>query len=962
MRLESSYPMAELPQIYNSRIVKSYIHCMSAQYPEANIDTILQHAEISKYELEDPGHWFNQRQVDRFFEKTVEVTGNPAIAREAGRFAVLNETAGPVRQLALGLLKVSSIYLLLAKLYPMLSRGALVRTQKLASNKVRIVVEPFADVLESPHQCENRIGVFEALSTLFTDDYADIEHTACIHKGDLHCCYVVSWNEPLHSKWKRITAITAAISAMATGAAFFAVPILPWLLILAAGVVVSMGVYMQAINFERQALAHTVQNQGNVAEDYIKEIDYRYRGALLVQKIGQATSTILDVNRLSTKVMENIQHYLDFDRGLIMLADKERKLLIYSAGYGFDETMKVLLEKTQFRLDNPAAKGIFIQTFREQRPILVNDIDLMKDTLSPRSRQLIQRIGSKSLICLPIVYEGRSLGILAVDNLITKRPLTKSDMNLLTGVTYQAAASIINADAYRELQNSEQRYRSLYEKAPTAYISLRVEDAVIINCNTAAVRLLGCEKGHLLNSSLLTYVSDDRESQDKARWMHQLLQSGQPVYNEAIELIRRDKQSVWVNVTLEPFCNAQGQVVEGRCILVDTTRQKQLEEQLRKAQRMEAIGTLAGGVAHDLSNILAAIVSYPDLLLMDVQPDSPMYDPLVKIKGAGIRAAAIVQDLLTLSRRGVGVTETVSINDVVKDYLKSPEYEDLIIRHPDIRIETNLHPELVAIKGSTIHLTKTLMNVVLNAAEALPEGGRIRIETGNRMIGADDKRLRGDSGEHAVLSITDNGHGIAPEDLSRVFEPFFTKKVMGRSGTGLGMAIVWAAVQDLNGFIDIQSNIGQGTKVDLYFPATLEKRASRPLNHGLNEYVGKGEDLLVIDDNAEHREIAIRMLGRLGYQVTAVESGEAAIGKFARNFRPDLVILDMQLEPGMDGLTTFRRIRDFNPQQKAVIASGFAESTRVKKARELGVGAYIKKPYSVKEIGTTVRYVLDRDS
>jgi PAS domain S-box-containing protein len=952
--------MPELPQIYNSRIVKSYIRCMNAHYPEANIDIILQHAGISKYEMDDPGHWFNQQQVDRFFEKTVAVTGNPAIAREAGRFAVLNETAGPVRQLALGLLKVSSLYLLLAKLYPMLSRGAMVKTQKLASNRVQIIVEPFPGVMESPHQCENRIGVFEALSTLFTDNYAKIDHTACIHKADGHCCYVVSWREPVHSKWKRIFGITAAVSALVAGSTFFMLPIVPWLLVLSASGIVSMGIYLRATIFERQALTHTIQNQGNVAEDHIKEIDYRYRSALLVQKIGQATSTILDVNKLSAMVLENIQHYLDFDRGLIMLADKERKRLLYSAGYGFDETMLAMLVKTQFRLDHPAAKGIFIRTFREQRPVLVDDIDMMKDSMSPRSQQLMKQIGSKSLICLPIVHKDRSLGILAVDNLITKRPLTQSDMNLLMGVAYQAAASIINADAYQELQDSEERYRSLYEKAPTAYISLRIDDAVIVNCNSAAVRLLGYCRDDLLNSSLLSHVSGDAGNQDKARWMHKLLQDGHPVYNETVELIRNDRQTVWVNVTLEPFSNTQDQIVEGRCILVDTTQQKQLEEQLRKAQRMEAIGTLAGGVAHDLSNILAAIVSYPDLLLMDVPPDSPLYDPLVKIKGAGMRAAAIVQDLLTLSRRGVAVTEIVSINDVVKDYLESPEYEDLVARHPNIQIKIDLHPELAAIKGSSIHLTKTLMNVLMNAAEALPGGGRIQIKTHNQMIEDRDSRLKGKPGKHAVLTVCDNGHGIASDDLNRVFEPFFTKKVMGRSGTGLGMAIVWAAVQDLHGFIDIQSQVGQGTTVELFFPATLDQKASRPLNPELIEYTGKGEQILVIDDNAEHREIAIRMLNRLGYKVTAVECGEEAIVKFEQNFRPDLVVLDMLLGPGLlDGLSTFRRILDFCPQQKAVIASGLAESTRVKKARELGVSAYVKKPYSLKEIGTAVRYTLD---
>lgn len=953
--------MPELPQIYNSRILRSYIHYMDVHYPDADIDSILQHAEISKYELDDPGHWFNQRQVDRFFEKTVEVTQNPAIARESGRFAVLNETADPVRQLTLGLLRVSSIYLLLAKLYPMLSRGAHVKTQKLSANQVQIIVNPIADVKESPHQCENRIGMFEALSALFTDNYAEIEHPACIHKGEDHCRYVVTWKEPAYSKWKRLFGIATVVNAMIAGTTFFMLPIVHWLLVFSAQCIVCLGIYLRAAVFERQALANTIQNQGNVAEDHIKEIDYRYRGALLVQKIGQATSTILDVNKLSAMVLENIQHYLDFDRGLIMLADKARKRLVYSAGYGFDENMRQLLGKTQFRLDNPAGKGVFIQTFREQRPILVEDIDMVKNSLSARSQELIKKIGSKSLICLPIVYEKRSLGILAVDNLMTKRPLTQSDMHLLMGVAYQTAASIINAKAYQELQNSEQRYRSLYENAPTAYISLRIEDAVIVNCNSAAVRLLGYPREGLLNSSLLSHVSGDKENQDKARWMQESLQKGRPVYNESIELMRNDMQPVWVNVTLEPFRNTQGQLIEGRCILVDTTQQKILEEQLRKAQRMEAIGTLAGGVAHDLSNILAALVSYPDLLLMDAPPGSPMHDPLVKIKGAGMRAAAIVQDLLTLSRRGVVVTETVCINNLVNDYLKSPEYEDLIARHPNIRLETDLIPDLVNIKGTSIHLTKALMNIVLNAAEALPDGGRIHIATRNQNVDANDMRLKGKAGQHAVLTVSDDGLGIAAEDLKRVFEPFFTKKVMGRSGTGLGMAIVWAAVQDLNGFIDIRSRIGRGTTVDLFFPATFEKEMSKPLNNDLTEYLGRGEGILVVDDNAEHREIAIRMLTRLGYSVTAVESGQAAIARYEQDYRPDLVVLDMQLEPGLDGLSTFNRIQDFFPQQKAVIASGFAESSRVKKARNLGVGAYIKKPYSLKEIGAAVRYVLDNN-
>ena len=183
---------------------------------------------------------------------------------------------------------------------------------------------------------------------------------------------------------------------------------------------------------------------------------------------------------------------------------------------------------------------------------------------------------------------------------------------------------------------------------------------------------------------------------------------------------------------------------------------------------------------------------------------------------------------------------------------------------------------------------------------------------------------------------------------------------MGKSGTGLGMAIVWAAVEDHKGFIEIDSRVGQGTVVRLYFPTTLEERKF-PLPVGdPMQYDGNGDSVLIVDDDVEHREIAIRMLTRLGYDVEATENGEAAIAKFEENYRPDIIMLDMMLGPGLDGLETYRRILKISPGQKAIISSGYSESERVRKARRLGVGAYVKKPYSLKEIGAAVRYEIDR--
>jgi signal transduction histidine kinase/ActR/RegA family two-component response regulator len=412
--------------------------------------------------------------------------------------------------------------------------------------------------------------------------------------------------------------------------------------------------------------------------------------------------------------------------------------------------------------------------------------------------------------------------------------------------------------------------------------------------------------------------------------------------------------------SLEPFTDASGRLVEGRCILVNTTEQRHLEEQLRKAQRMEAIGTLAGGVAHDLSNTLAAIVGYPDLLLMDVAPDDPMHEPLIKLRSAGGRAAAIVQDLLTLSRRGVAITDIVDLNDAFNEYLASPEYDDLLKHHPNFEMVVDLAAGLAPIKGSPIHLIKTIMNVVHNAAEALADNGVIRVSTRNAYVGPEDFPEKYVPGEYVVFSVEDNGHGISPEDLKRVFEPFFTKKVMGRSGTGLGMAIVWGAVQDHNGFIDIHSAIGKGTTVDLYFPVTTDSAVYQPSEKKVAGLMGNGEKILVADDTSEHRDIALHMLNRLGYDVTVVGSGMALVGRLREGYRPDVIILDATLELDRSGLSICEQIKHICPEQKAIIITGLSKPAHMKQVLALGIGNYVKKPYNLKDIGAAVRYEIDR--
>jgi PAS domain S-box-containing protein len=953
--------MENLPRLYNSRIIKLFTTYLQSHYPYVDLAPILRESRITQIEIDDPGHWFNQAQVDLFYQKVVEATGNTAISREVGRTCVSADAAGAVKQHILGLLNISSIYLLMAKLYPMLSRGASLKARKLAANKVEIVVTANPGVQEKPYQCENRTGFFEALATMFSEKYATVVHDECLHHGAPHCRYEIFWEEPGHRRWCRYFWLGVWTTAVLAPVAVLTLPMVAWPLVVAVGTAGLMGICLRARELERQELVHTIQRQGNAAEDHIKEIDFRYRGLLLVQKIGQTTSELLDLKQLTQVVMENIQRYLDFDRGMILLADPTGRRLSFMAGYGFDEEKSDILKKTSFRLDNPEAKGIFIQVFKEQTPRLVDDVLALQDALSERSRIFVEQIGAKSLLCLPIVYENQSLGILAVDNFKGKRSLNQSDMNLLLGVAYQTAVSIFSVLANKKLQESEERYRSLYDSAPVAYFSISPDNGAIVNCNLAATRLLGYSRTQLLGSSWLDHFAGDHGNRARAQWIYQALQRGQAIHNEEIKLARKTGQTVCANLSLEPFRNAQGQVLEGRCVLIDVTESKQLEEKLRKSQRLEAMGTLAGGVAHDLSNILSAIVSYPDLLLMDIGPDNSLFEPLNKIKAAGTRATAIVHDLLTLARLGLQYTEVIDINTIVTDFIKSPECDNVLANHPLLRIKTDLNSHLNAVRGSGVHLIKTLMNIVINAAEAMPAGGEVLIRTRNQANAPAGKAPASEAGPYVVLTVKDNGIGIAKEDLEHIFEPFFTKKVMGRSGTGLGMAIVWATVQEHKGHIEIESEVGKGTAVSLFFPATKEVRIQTGSAPDINDIMGRGETILLVDDEDEHRDIAAQMLTRLGYAVTVASSAQEAIEHITQT-PPNLLVLDMVMGTDMDGLSIYRRILSIRPRQKALIVSGFSETARVKEALELGAGAFLNKPYGMKEIALAVRQVLEGKS
>jgi signal transduction histidine kinase len=382
-----------------------------------------------------------------------------------------------------------------------------------------------------------------------------------------------------------------------------------------------------------------------------------------------------------------------------------------------------------------------------------------------------------------------------------------------------------------------------------------------------------------------------------------------------------------------------------------------LEAKLQSARKFESLVTLAGGVAHDLNNILSAIVGYPDLLLDTLAPDSALCGPLTTIKKSGQKAAEIVQDLLTLARHNVSTKKVVDLNQIVQDFLTSPEYRDAVGERENIAVEMQFSKHPLKLLGSATHISKTVMNLVQNAVDAMPAGGTLTLSTRASYI---DTPFSGYEriplGEYAIFEVSDTGIGMPSSDLEKIFEPFYTKKVLGRSGTGLGMSVVWGTVKDHEGYFDIATEEGTGTTFSLYFPASRLEIDVSPTVY-IEDYLGNGESILVIDDAKEQRDLATRMMQRLGYEVFSAGSGEEAVQRVReRSF--DLLILDMIMPPGIDGLETYRRILEIIPGQKAVIASGYSQTENVKEAQRLGADSYVKKPYTLENIGLAVRRAL----
>lgn len=635
-----------------------------------------------------------------------------------------------------------------------------------------------------------------------------------------------------------------------------------------------------------------------------------------------------------------------------MTATAPAKILIVDDEVNFCASLKILLEAAGYDVTVANTGKEAACLFDNKYDAVLLDIEL-PDTLGTELAALLHQ---KHPETATIILSGNATVDSAIKALregvydFLRKPSNPDE------IIHAIKRAIEHKQLETRLLESENRFRQLAEATWEGIIIY--ESGLLLEANRQLCDIFGYQEEELLGKQIFDILLQ-RES---IRTLDMENEKDVIGLFEA-QGTRKDGSSFPVEIRVKKI-EHQGRTVQVAAIRNISVRKDMeekrisLENRLNDARRMESLGLMAGGVAHDLNNILSGVITYPDLLLLDMGKDHKYRDEITLIRDAGKMAAAVVSDLLTVARGQNCIKNRQNINVIASTYLNSIECRDLHSRYPSLQIITELEDEVGDIECSSVHISKTLMNLVVNGAEAMEGKGTITVSSKNIFL---TEALHGyeviEPGRYTVLSVQDTGPGISKEDQRHIFEPFYSKKTMGRSGTGLGLAMVWNTMRDHNGYIGLQTS-NAGTCFALYFPSFAKQLiAQKP--GGFKEIkqgavLGKGERILVVDDQASQREIAKRLLSRLGYSPFLVKSGEEALD-FLKNNNVDLIMLDMIMEPGLNGCETYEKIKASWPSQKAIIISGYSSLNQINRAKDLGISSFVKKPYSIEELSQVIK-------
>ncbi|MBI9103892.1 MAG: HD domain-containing protein [Spirochaetales bacterium] len=443
---------------YSSRIIDAYVKLIKKQYPTVDIIDLLNYSEMELYQIADQAYWFSQRQVDLFYERAVQLTGQKNLARETGKFFATFQEGNLLKKYFLSLLGPLGAFEKVEYVSKSFTNYTEYKVKALSRSSVEVSVHVNGNVDEKKYQCENRIGMLEAVPMLFNSKLPEIHHPECVFNGGKVCRYIISWENSPSVTAKRVEAFTIPSIGLVNLISAILAPALTANYIFPISAFISIGFYALVKRKQVRELSNKVKAAQRTTDELIHQIDLNHNNTKISQELGAAVNEKLSIDALLQKAIEITEKRLEFDRGLILLANKDKTALEFKSGYGYHAGYQELLNTTAFNLENPQSKGIFVVCFKEQRPFLINDVEDIKKDLSLRSIAFTKSLGSKSFICCPIISDGETIGIISVDNLHSQRPLIQSDISQLMAI---ASVIGIGIKKVRLLQARELQFQSI---------------------------------------------------------------------------------------------------------------------------------------------------------------------------------------------------------------------------------------------------------------------------------------------------------------------------------------------------------------------------------------------------------------------------------------------------------------------------------------------------------------------
>ena len=645
---------------------------------------------------------------------------------------------------------------------------------------------------------------------------------------------------------------------------------------------------------------------------------------------------IPDFEAMLRTVMTKVVEVSGLETGAIFLVERANNVAVLQFRTGNTESFLSGLDRLP--LSSKIMKKVFGSDGIVELGILNSDDD----------------VNSQSKFHLvPLKFREELVGFILLAETAGRR-LDPENTGLVNAMCAVSAAIIVRSKTAEALRSSEELNRGIVNSAPIGIMFIDTEGYIIYE-NPAMARIIGGDASfpsHILGQRFLD-ISENNSRQAASAFAE--LMEGRTVYQLEIDYLTASGSLLTLEIHGAPRKGSAGEIIGAVLMCYDLTKFRSIEGQLRQAQKMEAIGTLAGGIAHDFNNLLTGIMGNVELALMRLNSGEYIDENLDNIRRSSKRAAELTSQLLAFGRRRMEQPKPTSLVDCIIEAIK-------LLRRtisPLIEISVDTEPGLNVIFADEGQMNQMLMNLLINACNAMPEGGILTIKAENFVIDDEFSSIKADleSGDYVKLTLNDTGTGIPSENLDRIFEPFFTTKDIGK-GTGLGLAMVYGIVKGHKGWIDVESKVGVGTSIYIYLPVT-ESVPVTTEEKVVFSLEGGHETIMLVDDDESVISFGKDLLENFGYTVIVANDGFEAVEIYRRQQDSiDLIILDLSM-PKKSGRESLSDLLAINPNLKVIVSSGFDKGGPVKQLLEMGAKAFVPKPYGMEKMLGAVRKILD---